>query len=201
MKTATRKDKAKVLEILTKTFDEVQGIKWVVNCDENKEQRLRALAEYAFEKSILRDGVYLSDDETGVALFYRNRAKGNLFLDILNEVKLIFKAISISRIPEILSRESYRKKLRPQDKDYYYFWMFGVTDEGKGRGSAADLKKSLFNKAAQEGLPIYAETSIERNCKVYERMGFQLYHYWEVKAKDIKLWFVKKEFLTSGALA
>ena len=104
MKQATRKDKAKVLEILAKTFDEVQGIKWVVNCDENKEQRLKALAEYAFEKSILRNGVYLSDDETGVALFYRNRSRGNLILDIVNEVKLIFKAISISRIPEILKR-------------------------------------------------------------------------------------------------
>ena len=201
MKQATRKDKAKVLEILAKTFDEVQGIKWVVNCDENKEQRLKALAEYAFEKSILRNGVYLSDDETGVALFYRNRAKGHLFLDVVNEVKLIFKAISISRIPEILKRESYRAKLRPQDQDYYYFWMFGVMNEGKGRGSALELKNALLKKAADEGLPIYAETSLERNCKVYERMGFQLYHYWEVKKKDIRLWFVKKEFTTLNTIS
>ena len=194
MKQATRNDKAKVLEILAQTFDEVQGIKWVVNCDEKKDQRLRALAEYAFEKSFLRDGVFLSDDGTGVALFYRNNAKGNLLPDIVNEVKLIFKAISISRIPEILKREAYRAKLRPQDKDYYYFWMFGVTDEGKGKGAAAELKNALIHKAAKDGLPVYAETSIERNCKVYERMGFRLYHYWEVAAKDIRLWFVKMEF-------
>lgn len=199
MKQATRKDKARALEILAKTFDEVQGIKWVVNCNEHKEERLRALAEYAFEKSFLRNGVFLSDDETGVALFYRNNAKGNLFLDIVNEVKLIFKAISISRIPEILKRESYRSKLRPQKQDYYYFWMFGVIDEGKGRGSASELKNALLKKAEDEGLPIYAETSIERNCKVYERMGFQLYHYWEVKAQDIQLWFVRKEFASINA--
>ena len=194
MKTATRKDKAKVLEILTKTFDEVQGIKWVINCNRNKEQRLKALAEYAFEKSLLRNGVYLSDDETGVALFYRNSFKSNLLLDIFNEVKLIFNALSLRRIPEILKRESYRKNIRPLDKDYYYFWMFGVMDNGKGRGAGFDLRNGLLHKAKSEGLPIYAETSIERNCKVYERMGFQFYHYWEVKKKDIRLWFVKKEF-------
>ena len=141
----------------------------------------------------MRNGVFLSDDETGVALFYRNGFKINPILDILNDVKLIFKAISIRRLPEILSRESYRQKLRPQDKDYYYFWMFGVMDEGKGRGSALELKNALLKKAADERLPIYAETSLPRNCKVYERMGFQLYHYWEVKKKDIRLWFVKKE--------
>ena len=182
-----------MLEILIQTFDEVQGIKWVVNCNRNKEQKLRALAEYAFEKSLLRNGVFLSDDETGVALFYRKNFESNLFYDVVNEIKLIVNALSLRRIPEILFRESYRKKIRPQQTDYYYFWMFGVMDNGKGRGAARDLKNSLMEKAAAEGLPVYAETSLERNSKVYERMGFKLYHYWEVKKKDIRLWFVKKE--------
>lgn len=193
MKKATKKDKARVLKILTKTFDEVQGIKWLVKCDYKKEQRLKALAEYAFEKSFARNGVFLSDDETGVALCYRNRAKINLLKDFLNEAKLIIKALSIWRIPEILQRESYRQNMRPQNRDYYYFWMLGVLDEGKGKSAARELKNAIIQKADAEGLPIYAETSIERNCKVYEWGGFNLYHYWEVKEKEIRLWFLKRE--------
>lgn len=193
MKIANRNDKQKVLKILVKTFDEVQGIKWLVNCNEKKAQRLLALADYAFEKSLLRNGVFLSDDETGVALFYRNSSKGKLFFDLINEIKLIVRAISLYRIPEIINREAYRKKIRPKNDDYYYFWMFGVLDEGKGGTAARDLKNALVEKAAFDKLPIYAETSLERNSRVYERMGFSIYHYWEVKKQDIRFWFVKKE--------
>jgi GNAT superfamily N-acetyltransferase len=104
----------------------------------------------------------------------------------------MFYAFSIFRIPAIKARECYRQQIRPKD-DYYYFWMLGVLDEGKGRGAARELKNTMFQKADAEGLPIYAETSMESNCRVYEWMGFELYHFWEVEQKDIRFWFMKRE--------
>ena len=49
-------------------------------------------------------------------------------------------------------------------------------------------------------LPIYPETAMERNKKVYSRYGYDMYHYREEKDKDIRFWFIKRE-LSSQAIA
>jgi hypothetical protein len=57
MKQAGRKDKKRVLEILTKTFDQVQGIQWLVKGDDKKEKKLWPLPTIP-SKKLMPVGVY-----------------------------------------------------------------------------------------------------------------------------------------------
>jgi ribosomal protein S18 acetylase RimI-like enzyme len=72
-----------------------------------------------------------------------------------------------------LDRESKIKKFHP--KEFIYLWYVGVepTDQGKGIGSS--LLQDIINLSNKRKLPIYLETSTERNLPLYERFKFEKY--------------------------
>jgi len=41
-------------------------------------------------------------------------------------------------------------------------------------------------------LAIYAETTLKRNCKIYERFGMECYHYYESEVFPVKVWMLKR---------
>lgn len=191
MRKANKSDKKKFVNIIAESFDTNPSVNWVIKNDHKREKRIRAVAEYAFDTALIRDGAYISSDETGIALCYNINHKGNIILDYINQIKLIFSAIGINRIYEVLKREAYIKKIRPST-DFLYFWFFGVTEEGKGKGAAKELKDYIFNLSDKNELPIYLETSVKRNKAVYLRYNFELYHTWEVKERGIVLWLMRR---------
>lgn len=86
------------------------------------------------------------------------------------------------------------KKSRPKDNDYLYYWFFGVKNKGRGQGGAQELKAAIFEESAQKKLSILVETSVNKNKRVYERFGFQVYHFWQNKAENLTLWFMKRPY-------
>ena len=195
MRHATKSDKKKFIEIIAESFDTNPSVNWVIKNDSKRTKRIRAVANYAFEKALLKQGAYISSDETGIALCYKYNKKSNFIRDYWNQVKLAVVAIGIERIIEVLNREAYLEKLRPKSGEFLYFWFFGVSNEGKGKGAAKELKDYIFNLSDKTGLSIYLETSVAKNKNVYERYGFELYHSWEVKEQGITLWFMKRNAL------
>ena len=95
------------------------------------------------------------------------------------------------RLPRILAREAYRKKQRPTDGKYFYFWFFAALPDAEE--AAFELKNGIFEMAKKANLPIYTETSVERNQKIYERYGFKTYQIWEDVQEKIKFWFLRWE--------
>ena len=65
------------------------------------------------------------------------------------------------------------------------------------RGALFEIAKEIIEVSKKNKLPIYLETAMERNMKVYSRYGYEVYHYWEEEEKDIRFWFMKKDYLTS----
>lgn len=62
----------------------------------------------------------------------------------------------------------------------------------KGSKSAArELDRDLKKLAKQENLPIYLETAMPVNRKVYERFGYETYDEWIVPEEDIQFWFLR----------
>ncbi len=119
--------------------------------------------------------------------------KGNILVDYWNQVKLAIKGVTLPRVMEVLKRESYIKKMRPESGEYLYFWFFGVNSQGIGKGAAHEIKNYIFDLSKKEKLPIYLETSVAKNKLIYERYGFETYHTWEDKPKNFELWFMKRD--------
>jgi hypothetical protein len=139
----------------------------------------------------VREGAWISDNDSGVALCYLFNKKVFSPREIISMLWFAVSSISFSRYPEVRYRELYREKQRPPDGNYLYFWFFGVTGEG-GR-AAWELGRGILEEADRLQLPVYLETAIPRMKPIYERFGFSTYHYWEDKEKDIRFWFMKRD--------
>ena len=191
MRKGTASDEQLITDIISASFADNPSVNEVVKNDGKKDQRITALARYAFRTALRRNGIYISSDEKGVAICYDIREKKESLADFFDQLKLVQKAIGWSRVIKVLKREAYLKNIRPKKDNYLYFWFFGVIKEGRGHLAAWELKEEIFKEANRRQLPIYLETSIEQNKRVYERYGFQVYHSWNTGDKTT-LWFMKR---------
>lgn len=191
MRKATILDEKLVTEIIANSFNTNPSVCSVIR-KKNKNRSIRALAKFAFHYSLRRDGVYISSDKTGVALCYRYNAKKESVGDYILQAKLLLSALNIRYVPSLLKREAFIKSKRPKNGDYLYFWMYGVTNEGRGKTAARELKNHIFAESEEKKLPIYVETSVPQNKLVYERFGFVTHNEWEEAAEGFTLWLLKR---------
>lgn len=191
MNKATKYDKKLVVDIIVKTFENNPGVNWMLKQKGNHKKRIKRLSSYAFIKSYLRGGAYISSNKKGVALCYKFNHEKPSFIELLYQLRFALTSIKLTRLPKVLKRESYRNSIRPESGEYLYFWFLGVLPDGQE--AVYELREAIFQEAIKDNLPIYLETALERNQRVYERYGFKTYHYWEDKSEDIKFWFMKWE--------
>ncbi|XVJ66108.1 MAG: hypothetical protein HEQ40_08090 [Lacibacter sp.] len=189
MRRGNENDRELVVKILSVTFESNPAVRWMLRKGKYYNASLQRMANFVFSKSLRNDGVLISANEKGVALYYKANAGVRLIPDFFEELLFIIRSVPILKIPVLIQRELHRKSIRPASKPYLYFWFLGVLPEDAGAGF--ELKNALFAEARKQQLPIYLETSIKRNMHVYERIGFQTYHQWIDEAKKITFWFMK----------
>ena len=189
MRKANLAEKDKVIDIISSTFDTNPDINWLIKKRGRHKKKIYRLASYAFYKSYLREGAFISSNEKGVALCYKFNYQVFSIREVIYLLWFALFSINPSRIPKVLKRESYRRSKRPESGDYLYFWFLGVIPDG--RGAVYELRDAIFELATELKLPIYLETTMERTKVAYERYGFETFHYWEDPAENIKFWFMK----------
>lgn len=195
MRKANISDEKLIIKIISESFIHNPSVLSVIKNDNKKKQRIAELAKYAFRTAVRRNGVYISSDNEGVAICYKYNEKKESLIDYWNQLNLVIKSIGFSRVFKILKREGFVKKFRPVSGEYFYFWFFGVTNMGKGKGAAMELKDAIVKESLNKKLPIYLETSVEKNKSIYERYGFEVYHKWKNDSENMTLWFMRKEIL------
>lgn len=178
------------ISIIAKTFDANPSVNTVIGAGGNRAKKIKRLAEFAYIKAKNRDGVYLSKNGKGAALAFRSNLGGFSFKEQWYEIRLAF-SLPVKKIIETLKREAYIKKHRANEGDYLYFWFLGV-EEGGGN-AVFELKDQIFDLADKENLPIFLETSVDRNVLAYERYGFETYHEWYDEKNDVNLRFMRRE--------
>jgi len=188
MKQAKKTDKAKVVAILEKSFAENNTLLFLTR----EKNRIRKIAEYAFDYAIRRKGVFLSDSENGVAICYEYNRKKKDLIDYFYELKLFFSALSLKRVHKILAHTKKIENSRPKDGNFLYFWFFGAKPESLKHNSAKELYLNILKLAKKKQLNIYAETTILKNKNVYERFGFEVYKQWFNPDTGFNVWFMRK---------
>lgn len=185
-------DRELVIRLMTTMFADNPAVLSLIAPGKDKLAGIQSLTEFAFQKCFHRNGVWISTNEKAVALCYRFNSGGFYFKEFLYELRFALSFIGLRRLSKILAREAYRKKQRPSNGNYFYFWFFAaLPDAGE---AAFELKNGLFDLARKAELPIYTETSVERNQKIYERYGFETFQKWEDPEENIIFWFLKREF-------
>jgi len=192
MRQCTKADRNKVIDIIAESFDTNPSVNRVIKNDTKRKQRIKTLADYSFKTALLREGVYISSDEQGVALCYQYNKQKEGLKDYWNQILLVSKAIGLSRVGHIMTRDNYFKSQRPASGEYLYFWFLGITNKGKGGIAIRELKQHLFAESEKKKLPIYLETSVPKNKRVYERYGFETYHEWKDPQTGDVIWLMRR---------
>lgn len=171
---ANYNDTQLIEELLSKSFEENKSVNYIIRQDDKKAQRIRALMAYSIETCTLFGDVWLSDDKNACALILYPQQKKTTLRSIWLDLKLIFRAISLSGIIKTMKRENLIKAKQPKI-DMAYLWFIGVNPMYQHSGIGSQLLKEVISDATLKGLPVYLETSTVRNIPWYTRFGFQIY--------------------------
>lgn len=164
-------DKTSIVNMLTRAFDANGSVNFVVKQDRKTPQRINCLMNYAFEVCWKQGHVFLTDDKKGAAFIMFPHKKLPLLTSVVLDTKLAIQAIGLSRVVKVLKREAYIKKQHPR-KPFMYFWFLGVDPDFQGRADVNDLKEKIFLMADKHQLPIYVETSGEKQKKRVHALWF-----------------------------
>jgi hypothetical protein len=192
MKKATKEDKNHVVKIICEAFYHNPHVSFIVKNDEKKPERMKALAEYAFDLGMRREAVFLTDDRLGVSIIYRYGEVKMGLKEYLRQIKLIFSTFSWERGWKIYQLEKEIWAKRSQDTPYLYLWFFGVADEALGTNNARDMMRFIFQMSADQQLPMVLETSAKRNQVIYKRYGFVEYDCFETGRDQLTMWYMRR---------
>lgn len=174
MKRAAQSQKALVVDILAKSFEDNKSVNYVVKQDANRQTRIRGLMEYSFDVCNAFGDVWLSNDEQACALILLPDKKKTTLNAIIWDVKLAFSVIGIDRVGKVLGRESKIKSYHPKEP-FSYLWFIGVAPNNQNKGKGNLLLKEFIEHSEKAVRPIYLETSVDRNIPWYQKNGFEIF--------------------------
>ena len=174
MKRADPSQKSLVIDILTKSFADNKSVNYVVKQDRNRYARIRGLMNYSFKVCNTFGDVWISDDNQACALVLYPDKKRSTLYSILSDVILASSVIGLSRVLQVLSRESKIKSFHP-NSPFSYLWFIGVAPEFQNKGAGTLLLNEIIKKSKADQRPIYLETSVERNLPWYKKHGFEIF--------------------------
>jgi len=168
-------DKERVVDILSKSFDDNKSVNCIIKQDRKRTQRIKKLMEYSFDLCYLFGDIFLSEDKEGCALVVMPDKKRTTLKSIFLDVKLVLLVIGLSNIKKAMKRESIVNKHHPE-LPFYYLWFIGVEPAAQNNGIGTKLMNGVINDAKMNHRPIYLETSTLKNIPWYEKLGFAVYN-------------------------
>lgn len=189
MKRVDTNHKSLVVDILTKSFDDNKSVNYVVKQDEKREERIRGLMDYSFDVCNAFGDVWMADDDQACALVLYPDKKRTTPDAIMWDVKLALSVIGLTRVGQVLGRESKIKAFHPK-MSFSYLWFIGVRPENQNKGKGSQLLNEIINHSERNNKPIYLETSVDRNLPWYKKHGFEIFNSLEL---TYKLYMLRRE--------
>lgn len=177
---ATLADRARVIEILSASFDENPAVNDTVPQGQNREMKMRVLMEYLIDTAISKSGAYISEDGNGAILMFDPVASPNTFRDKMRQLRLIHRCVGWSRMKYISSKDKKMRSFRPSTS-HYYLSMIGTLPEAQGKGLGSKMIAFIQDLAKKESKSIYLETSVVKNVEMYKKKGFVVHGDWKIR--------------------
>lgn len=165
--------KDKIVDILSKSFDDNQSINFIVKQDRKRRERIRYLMDYCFEVCMIKGQIFLSEDHSCCALILFPKRKLKLLQIIWLDINLAIRSIGFSRIGRVMKREKLIKENHPKS-DFCYLWFIGVDPLSQGRGKGTALLSDILQHCDEKSQNVYLETSVLKNLPWYEKHGFEI---------------------------
>ncbi len=102
----------------------------------------------------------------------RPKTKRANLKSVLRDARLMGNVIGFKNVFKVLKRESLVKRMHPKD-DFLHLWYIGVDPSHTGEGIGSALLGDVIAYYKNTGMPIYLETSTEKNFSFYKKNGFK----------------------------
>ncbi len=182
---AEKADKPMVVNILLEAFEplkEDNSINFVVKQDKKREQRMRVLMEYLFDKAMRTGAVFLSNNRASCLLItYAEKDRFSL-KKMLSTLNLVFNCIGVMRVQKVLRRQRIIQRNYPNG-NYIRPMIFAVKNEYRGTTTAAKLILEVFRDFKNNELPVIVDTASKDHVKLYKKFGLKTYK------KEVELGF------------
>jgi GNAT superfamily N-acetyltransferase len=180
---ATRKDKRRVLEILTEAFWNDPHIIWFTGNGPKKKKRIETMMSHSFESALLRGDVYMTSDKQAVAIWRNSKTKGFTIRQLLENIKFLFH-FGFKKVKAIEALEKKLKAGYPKNEPFNYLFILGTSNKGRGKGLSSLLMNYILAESDTKGIPTYLETSNINNIPIYNKKGFFNYGTLDVDGTD-----------------
>lgn len=194
MRTATQQDKKTVLNVLYHAFYTNSHTLWFLMpfTERNKDKLLRTLLNVCIAEGNLYNGVCVTNNGKGVAIWKHQKARRTSFAEVWTKLVYLIQ-FGPTRVHRALMSDRYLASHYPKT-EFIYLWFIGIHPEYQGLGLSRELLQPYFDLADQRQLPIYLETGEPRNVELYQHLGFTTYHQWHLTdGSNLTVYMMRRE--------
>jgi hypothetical protein len=166
------------LEILKETLIDNRSVLFTIGNKGFFRFKISLVAHFLLSEAIRNKGVFHDSNNKGIICFFesKNKKKAHWWWRLL----LIVFAIGPFRISRVLQRKREIELFHKQYENFIHCSYLAVLKDARGSNSIYELRDFLFNFQKEKKIPVLIETTIEKNKRVYERIGFNLHEAREV---------------------
>ncbi len=131
------------------------------------------VAHFLYSEASRNRGVFIDSKKEGIICF--SEAKEKRSAAFINELGLIVFGIGPLRILRVWRRQKEVQRFHSQWENYIHCSYLAVRKSARGHGAIFELRDALYQFQLEKQLPILIETTVEKNKRVYQRIGFRIH--------------------------
>lgn len=192
-----RTDKKRAALAVANAFFDYPSLKAYFPNPVSRKWKLPWYMEHVLNSALKYGEVLTTEDLSGVLFLL---PPGHTRLTDWEYIKCGFLAapivVGIRRYAFVNDSETFlaeQQEKLTQGRPHYYLWGIAVDPSRQRTGAGTALLNTLFDKADQEGMPVYLETHQLANVAYYEQRGFRLVHTGEMPGDHLPFWCMLRE--------
>ena len=171
---ATLADAPRLAQALASAFQDDPVIAWIFPDEHRRRRILPAFMEFRLRKlAFPHDEVWMTDAGAAAAVWFP--PPGRWQLPLPQRLRLLPPLVRFFglRTASILGGLNRMEERHPRDPSHWYLFILGTEQAAQGRGLGSALLAQALTRIDADGMPVYLESSNERNIALYGRHGFE----------------------------
>jgi GNAT superfamily N-acetyltransferase len=163
----------KALDLLKETLVDNRSVIFSIGSKGFFRLKVWLVAHFLYSEASRNNGVFIDSKNDGIICFFEAKEKRSASFII--ELGLILFGIGPLRILRVWRRKKEVQRFHSHWENYIHCSYLAVRKSARGHGAILELRDALFRFQQEKQLPILIETTIEKNKRVYERIGFHVH--------------------------
>jgi hypothetical protein len=159
-------------ELLKETLVDNRSVLFTIGNKGFFRLKIYLVACFVLSEATRNRGVHLDSTENGIICFFENKKKKKAAW--YTRFLLILFSIGPTRVSRVLARKKEVQAFHNQFENFIHCSYLAVRKEARGTAAIYELRNALFQFQKEKQLPILIETTVEKNKRVYERIGFRV---------------------------